>query len=42
LEWDYQHGRIEVYNRRGDHLGEHDFFTGRMIKGAVAGRRITP
>ena len=42
LEWDYQHGTVEVYDRRGDHLGEYDFFTERMLKGAAFGRRITP
>jgi putative cytotoxic protein len=42
LEWDYQHGTIEAYDRRGHHLGEYDFFTGHMLKGPVAGRRIVP
>jgi hypothetical protein len=23
-EWDYQHGTVEVYSRRGRHLGEFD------------------
>jgi hypothetical protein len=23
-EWDYQHGRVERYDRRGRHLGEFD------------------
>src|SRR5580704_18285654 len=43
LEWDYQHGTVEAYDgRRGDHLGEHDFFTGHVIRGPIAGRRVTP
>jgi len=43
LEWDYQHGTVEVYDgRRDDHQGEYDPLTGGMRKGAVAGRRITP
>jgi hypothetical protein len=43
LEWDYQHGTVEVYDgRRGDHRGEYDLFTGLMLKSAVAGRRVDP
>ena len=42
-ERDYQHGTVEVYDgRRGDHRGEYDPFAGRLLKGAVAGRRIDP
>ncbi len=33
-EWDYQHGRVERYNRRGRHLGEFDPETGIMTKPA--------
>jgi Cytotoxic len=29
-EWDYQHGRVERYDRRGRHLGEFDPETGAM------------
>jgi hypothetical protein len=32
-EWDYQHGRVERYDRRG-HLGEFDPETGAMTKPA--------
>ena len=33
-EWDYQHGRVERYDRRGRHLGEFDPDTGAMTKPA--------
>jgi hypothetical protein len=33
-EWDYQHGRVERYDRRGWHLGEFDPETGAMTKPA--------
>jgi len=33
-EWDYQHGRVERYDRRGHHLGEFDPDTGTMTKPA--------
>ena len=33
LEWDSQHGRVEKYNRRGEHLGEFDPDTAEPIKG---------
>lgn len=39
-EWDALHGHIEVYNKRGNHLGVLDAVTGQMIGGAVRGRRI--
>ncbi|WP_182704914.1 colicin E3/pyocin S6 family cytotoxin [Thermomonospora cellulosilytica] len=39
-EWDPFHGHIEVYNKRGRHLGVLDAVTGRMIKGPVPGRKI--
>jgi RHS repeat-associated protein len=39
-EWDYTHGDIEVYNRRGVHIGSMDPGTGQMIKPAVPGRSI--
>lgn len=38
-EWDGLHGEIEVYNRRGRHLGVLDA-EGRVIKDAVKGRSI--
>jgi len=33
-EWDYQHGRVEGYDRRGHHLGEFDPETGALTKPA--------
>ena len=43
LEWDYQHGTVEVYDgKRGTHLGEHDPHSGKMLKGAIPGRRVEP
>jgi hypothetical protein len=38
--WDALHGEIEVYNRRGEHLGAADAQTGAYIKDPVKGRRI--
>lgn len=38
--WDSLHGEIEVFNRRGKHLGAADASTGRLTKGAVEGRSI--
>lgn len=38
--WDWTHGEIEVFNRRGGHLGVLDAITGALIKNAVAGRKI--
>lgn len=32
LEWDYQHGRVEKYNKRGKHQGEFDPDTGQQTK----------
>jgi hypothetical protein len=40
FEWDTLHGEIEVYNRRGKHLGVLDAY-GNIIKDAVEGRTIT-
>jgi hypothetical protein len=39
-EWDSQHGEVEVYNLRGNHLGVADAMTGELVKNAVRGRRI--
>jgi len=39
-EWDSQHGELEVYDNRGNHLGAADVMTGELIKDAVRGRRI--
>ena len=41
-EWDYQHGTVEMYNRRGRHLGEYDPTTGRELKPPDPTRRVTP
>lgn len=38
--WDGLHGEIEVFNKRGRHLGVIDPVHGRLIKPAVKGRRI--
>jgi Cytotoxic len=38
--WDSMHGEIEVYDRRGYHLGAADAVTGEMIKPARKGQRI--
>ena len=41
-EWDAQHGRVEKYNKRGEHLGEFDYITGAQTKGPDSTRRIEP
>ena len=38
-EWDFQHGALEKYNKRGKHLGEHDHETGMQTKPADPTRR---
>jgi hypothetical protein len=38
--WDYTHGEIEVFNKRGRHLGSLDATSGELIKGPVPGRTI--
>jgi hypothetical protein len=38
LQWDYQHGAIEMYNKQRQHLGEFDYQTGEQTKPAVPGR----
>lgn len=42
LEWDSQHGRLEVYDKLGKHLGEFDPNTGKQLKAPVPGRAIKP
>lgn len=37
-EWDYQHGRLEKYGKRGRHKGEHDPNTGEQTKPADRSR----
>lgn len=39
-EYDSLHSEVEVYNKRGRHLGVMDVITGVMIKEAVKGRSI--
>ncbi|MEM5329395.1 hemagglutinin repeat-containing protein [Paraburkholderia sp. JHI2823] len=39
-EWDYTHNDIEVYDKRGRHLGSADPVTGELYKPAVPGRRL--
>jgi Cytotoxic len=38
--WDSLHGEIEVFNRRGKHLGVVDPVRGLQTKDAVKGRTI--
>ena len=41
-EWDSQHGTVEVYNKRGLHLGEYDPITGEQTKSADKTRSVEP
>ena len=41
-EWDSQHGELEKYDRRGNHLGAFDYKTGEQIKPAEPKRKIEP
>lgn len=38
-QWDSLHGEVEVYTRKGQHLGVQDVY-GVFIKEAIKGRRI--
>lgn len=40
LEWDSQHGDVEVYDKRGNHKGSADPGTGQMTKPPVPGRTV--
>ncbi len=40
LEWDYQHGEIELYDKKGKHLGAYDPNTGNIVKPAKDDRNI--
>jgi Cytotoxic len=40
-EWDYLHGTVEKYDKRGKHLGEFDQ-NGRKLKGPEPDQRIDP
>lgn len=42
FEWDYQHGMVEMYNKRGKHLGEFNPETGIQTKDADPKRSIEP
>ena len=41
-EWDYRHGRVEVYDRRGRHLEEFDPDTGEQTKPANPVYQVEP
>jgi hypothetical protein len=41
-EWDFQHGAIEKYNKRGKHLGEFDHITGEQNKSPDNTRTVEP
>ncbi|WP_248804103.1 colicin E3/pyocin S6 family cytotoxin [Pseudomonas sp. MWU13-2100] len=41
-EWDFQHGAVEKYNKRGKHLGEFDHETGAQNKPADPTRKVEP
>ncbi|WET08196.1 colicin E3/pyocin S6 family cytotoxin [Pseudomonas sp. D3] len=41
-EWDFQHGAVEKYNKRGKHLGEFDHETGIQNKAADPTRKVEP
>ncbi len=38
--WDHLHGEIEVFNKRGWHLGALDATTGELMKEPKKGRKI--
>lgn len=38
--WDELHGEIEIFNKRGRHLGSADYLSGKIIKDQVKGRRL--
>ena len=39
--WDSLHGELEVFNKRGKHLGSICPITGELTKPAVKGRKIS-
>ena len=41
-EWDYQHGDVEKYDKRGKHKGSIDPNTGKQTKPPVKGRTVEP
>ncbi|MGJ7514469.1 colicin E3/pyocin S6 family cytotoxin [Pseudomonas baetica] len=42
FEWDSQHGTVEIYDKRGRHLGEYDPVTGKQTKPADGTRSVEP
>ena len=42
FEWDCQHGHVEMYDRRGKHLGGFDAESGRQVSGTVTSRHVEP
>lgn len=42
FEWDSQHGTVEMYDKRGRHLGEFDPDTGQQTKPANNKRSVEP
>ncbi|WIE50940.1 colicin E3/pyocin S6 family cytotoxin [Pseudomonas sp. GM17] len=42
LEWDSQHGAVEMYDKHGRHLGEFDPLTGEQTKAANKARSVEP
>ncbi|RJF83285.1 hypothetical protein D3877_00890 [Azospirillum cavernae] len=40
FSWDSLHGEVEMFDRRGYHLGSLDPNTGNPLKDAVRGRRL--
>jgi hypothetical protein len=38
-EWDSMHGRVELYNKQGKHMGEFDPISGHQTKPATPGRK---
>lgn len=38
--WDSLHGEVEVFNKRGKHLGAINPITGEVLKPAIRGRKI--
>lgn len=41
-EWDFQHGAVEKYNKRGKHLGEFNYVTGEQTKAPDSTRNVEP
>ena len=41
-EWDFRHGAVEKYNKRGKHLGEFNYETGVQNKPADPTRTVEP